>query len=146
MLRPAIQELRERLAGQPLPLPPGEGGTPELPMKWKRFLRGPLFRFREGAPIAYRFAVAPPSRRDDVERGQLLVVNPYELEYFCDPPEASHNYGVDTHIIPRQRITRVRARDRYLEVASNGARLSLSMAPELRAAAAQWLSRGQTAN
>ncbi len=90
--------------------------------------------------MAVRFAVASRRHRDDVERGQLLVVNPYELEYICDPVEVTHNYGVDSHIIPRRHITRVRVRERYLEVSSNGARLSLSMAPELRAAAAQWLS------
>jgi hypothetical protein len=139
LLRPAIQELRERLAGPPLPLPLEEERAPELPMKWRRLLRAPL-RFGEAAPIAFRFAVAPKRHRDDVERGQLLVVNPYELEYFCDPLEASHNYGVDSHIIPRRHITRVRVRERYLEVASNGARLCLSMAPELREAAARWLT------
>jgi hypothetical protein len=108
-------------------------------MKWRRLLRAPL-RFGEGAPIAYRFAVAPKRHRDDVERGQLLAVNPYELVYMCDPLEASHSYGEDSFIVPRPRITRVRVRERYLEVASNGARLSLCMEPVLREAAARWLA------
>jgi hypothetical protein len=43
-------------------------------------------------------------------------------------------------MVPRSRITRVRAMERYLEVATNGARLSLAMAPDLREAAARWLS------
>ncbi len=90
--------------------------------------------------MAFRFAVTPRSSRDDIDRGQLLVVNPHELLYLCDPPEASHNYGEDSFIVPRPRITRVRVREKYLEVASNGARLSLRMAPELRQAAARWLS------
>jgi hypothetical protein len=90
--------------------------------------------------VAFRFSVTPRSSRDDIDRGQLLVVSPHELLYLCDPPEASHNYGEDSFIVPRPRITRVRVREKYLEVASNGARLSLAMAPELRQAAARWLS------
>ena len=66
--------------------------------------------------------------------------SPHELLFLCDPPEASHNYGEDSFIVPRPRITRVRAREKYLEVASNGARLSLRMAPELRQVAARWLA------
>jgi hypothetical protein len=139
-LKPALQELRERLAGNPLPLPPEEKTPQELPLKWQRLLCSPFCRFHEGAPLAFRFAVMPRRAGDDIERGQLLVVNPHELLYLCDPPEASHNYGEDFFIVPRPRITRVRARERYLEVASNGARLSLSMTSELRAAAARWLS------
>jgi len=139
-LRPALLELRERLSGPPLPLPKEEEAAPQLPLKWRRLLRSPLLRFREGAPVAFRFAVAPRKSRDDVDRGQLLVVNPHEFIYLCDPPEAAHNYGEDSFIVPRARITRMRAREKYLEVASNGARLSLSMAPELRETAARWLS------
>jgi hypothetical protein len=139
-LKPALQALRERLAGPPLPLPPEEPAVVELPLKWKRLLRSPQLRFREGAPVAFRFAVAPGRTRDDVDRGQLLAVNAHELVYMCDPPEASHNYGQDSCIVPRPRISRVRAREKYLEVASNGVRLSLAMAPELREAAARWLS------
>ena len=139
-LRPALLELRERLAGPPLPLPLEEEEVAELPIKWKRLLRSPYLRFRESAPVAFRFAVTPGKSRDDVQRGQLLVVNPHELVYMFDPLEASHNYGEDSFIVPRPRITRVRVREKYLEVASNGARLSLSMAPELREAAARWLS------
>jgi hypothetical protein len=139
-LKPALQALRERLAGPPLPLPPEEPEIVELPLKWRRLLRSPQLRFREGAPVAYRFAVTPRSSRDDIDRAQLLVLNPHELLYLRDPLEASHNYGEDSLIVPRPRITRVRAREKYLEVASNGSRLSLTMAPELREAAARWLS------
>jgi hypothetical protein len=138
-LRPLLLELRRKLAGPPLPLPPEEPACGELPLKWRRLLRSPQLRFREGAPLTFRFAVTPKSTRDDIDRGQLLVVSPHELLYLCDPPEASHNYGEDSLIVPRPRISRVRVRERYLEVASNGARLSLSMAPELRQAAARWL-------
>jgi len=139
-LKPALQALRERLAGSPLPLPPEEPAVVELPLKWRRLLGSPQLRFREGAPVAFRFAVTPRSARDDIDRGQLLAVNAHELVYMCDPPEASHNYGQDSCIVPRPRISRVRAREKYLEVASNGVRLSLAMAPELCAAAARWLS------
>jgi hypothetical protein len=139
-LKPLLFELRRKLAGPPLPLPAEEPACGELPLKWRRLLRSPQIRFREGAPVAFRFAVTPRSSRDDIDRGQLLVMSPHELLYLRDPPEASHNYGEDSFIVPRLRISRVRIRERYLEVASNGARLSLSMAPELRQAAARWLS------
>ncbi len=139
-LKPLLLELRRKLAGPPLPLPPEEPACGELPLKWRRLLRSPQLRFREGAPVAFRFALTPRSTRDDIDRGQLLVLSPHELLYLRDPPEASHNYGEDSFIVPRPRISRVRVRERYLEVASNGARLSLSMAPELRQAAARWLS------
>jgi hypothetical protein len=139
-LEPALLELRERLAGSPQPLPPEEEGCPELPIKWESLIHTALLRFHEDAPVAFRFAVAPKRSRNERERGQLLIVNPHELVYMCDPPEASHNYGEDSFIVPRPRITRVRVRERYLEVASNGARFSLSMAPELRETAARWFS------
>jgi hypothetical protein len=90
--------------------------------------------------VTYRFAQAPRASRQDVDRGQILVVNPHELVYMCDPPEASHNYGADSFIVPRPRITRVRDREKYLEVASNGARLSLAMVTELRQAGARWFA------
>ncbi len=139
-LRPALLALRERLTGLPLPLPAEENARVELPVKWKRVLSGPVARLREGAPVLYRFAVAPGRTGEDVDRGQLLVVNPHELVYTCDPLEASHNYGEDSYVVPRARVTRVRARERQLEVTANGARLSLSMAPELREAAVRWLT------
>lgn len=139
-LRPVLLELRQRLAGPPLPLPPEQEPAAELPIKWRRLLRSPQLCIREGAPVAFRYAVVRRCSRDDIDRGQLLVINPHELLYLCDPEEASHNYGEDSFIVPRPRITRVRVREKYLEVASNGARLSLRMAPELRQAAARWLS------
>jgi len=139
-LRPVLLELRQRLAGAPLPLPQEQESAAELPIKWRRLLRSPQVRFREGAPVAFRYAVTRRRSPDDIDRGQLLVINPHELLYLCDPEEASHNYGEDSFIVPRPRITRVRVREKYLEVASNGARLCLRMAPELRQAAARWLA------
>ena len=141
-LGPALLSLRERLAGPPLPLPApgGEADALDLPIKWKRLLRGPAVRFRDGAPMAFRFAVASRSIGDDVDRGQLLVVSPHELVYLFDPIEASHNYGQDSFVVPRARITRVKVREKHLEIACNGARLSLRMAPELSEAAARWLA------
>ena len=139
-LRRSLLELRERLAGQPLPLPFGGAPGPELPLKWRRLLRDPIIRLRESAPVSYHFAVRPPGSRGDIERGQLLVLNPYELVYMCDPPDASHTYGEDSFVVPRSRITRVRALQRYLEVASSGSRLTLPMEPPLREAAARWFA------
>jgi hypothetical protein len=139
-LEPALLELRQRLAGPPEGLP-GEGRpAPDMPVKWRRLLRSPLLGFHEDAPVTFCFAQAPPASRQDVTRGQILVVNPHELVYMCDPPEASHTYGADSYIVPRPRITRVRDREPYLEVASNGARLTLSMVTELRRAGARWFS------
>ena len=139
-LEPALQDLRKRLAGPPQPLPRENEKSPQLPIKWECLIRSPLLRFHEDAPVAFRFATAPRKSRHERERGQLLAVNPHELVYMCDPPEASHNYGEDSFIVPRPRITRVRVREKYLEVASNGARFSLSMALELREAAARWFA------
>jgi hypothetical protein len=139
-LEPALLELRQRLAGPPETLPREDSEPAELPMKWKRLLRSPLLGFHENAPVAFRFAHARRASRQDVDRGQILVLNPHELVYMCDPPEASHNYGADSYIVPRPRITRVRDRETYLEVASNGARLSLPMVTELRKAGARWFA------
>jgi hypothetical protein len=139
-LEPALHELRRRLAGSPQPLPPDAEECPELPAKWKSLLRSPLVRFHEGAPVAFRFATEQGKSRLDVERGQLLVVNPHELVYMRDPLESTHTYGEDSFIVPRPRITRVRDREKYLEVASNGTRFSLSMASELREAATRWFA------
>jgi hypothetical protein len=139
-LEPALLKLRQCMAGPPAGLPREGPAAEELPVKWKRLLRSPLLCFRENAPVRFCFAHAPRASRQDVSRGQILVVNPHELVYMCDPPEASHTYGADSHIVPRQCITRVRDRDTYLEVASNGARLSLPMVPELRRAGARWFS------
>jgi hypothetical protein len=138
-LKSVLLDLRTRLVGPPLPTPRDEEVAGELPLKWRRLIASPLMRFRAGAPVASRFAVAERATEDDVERGQLLVVSPHELLYMRDPPEVSHSYGEDSFIVPRARITRVRNMDRYLEVVSCGARLSLAMSPELREAAARWL-------
>jgi hypothetical protein len=139
-LESALLEVRQRLAGPPEGLPREDHKAGELPVKWKRLLRSPVLGFHEDAPVTFCFAHAPRAFRQDVDRGQILVVNPHELVYMCDPPEASHNYGADSFIVPRPRITRVRDRERYLEVASNGARLSLEMVAELREAGARWFA------
>ena len=139
-LEPALLELRKQLAGSPQPLPREDGESPELPIKWESLVRSPHLRFHEDAPVAFRFATVPGKSLRERGRGQLLAVNPHELVYMCDPPEASHNYGADSFIAPRARITRVRVREKYLEVASNGARFSLSMAAELREAAVRWFA------
>jgi hypothetical protein len=139
-LEPALRELRKRLAGPPQPLPADAGECPELPAKWEGLLRSPFVRFHEGAPVAFRFAVEPGKRRFDPERGQLLVISPQELVYLRDPADSSHAYGEDSFIAPRTRISRVRVRERYLEIASNGERFSLWMAPRLREAAAGWFA------
>ena len=136
----ALLELRQRLAGPPQGLPRDDHDARDLPVKWKRLLRSPVLGYHEEAPVTFRFAHAPRASRQDVDRGQILVVNPHELVYMCDPPEASHNYGADSFIVPRPRITRVRDREKYLEVASNGARLSLAMVTELRQAGARWFA------
>jgi hypothetical protein len=130
-LEPALLELRKRLAGQPQPLPADTAEYPELPAKWNSLLH-------EGAPVAFRFAVEPGRYPGEPDRGQLLVVNPYELVFLRDPAESPHTYGEDSFIAPRTSISRVRVREKYLELASNGARFSLSMAPRLREAAARW--------
>jgi len=139
-LEPALRELRKRLAGPPQPLPCGDEGSLRLPVKWECLVRGSLLRFYEDAPVAFRFATAPGKSPHQRDQGQLLAVNPHELVYMCDPPEASHNYGEDSFIVPRPRITRVRVREKYLEIAANGARFTLPMAPELREAAARWFA------
>ena len=139
-LEPALLELRQRLAGPPEGLPGQSPSASDLPVKWKRLLRSPILGFHEDAPVTFCFAHAPPASREDVARGQILVVNPHELVYMCDPREASHTYGADSYIVPRPRITRVRDRETCLEVASNGARLSLPMVTELRRTGARWFS------
>jgi hypothetical protein len=140
-LWPALLSLRQTLATAPLPLPQDDAPRAQLPIKWERVLGSPMARFHEGAPLLYRFAVERRRTAEDVDRGQMLVVNPHELVYICDPPAASHNYGEDSVVIPRARITRVRVQEKHLEIACNGARLSLDMTPELREAAARWLAR-----
>ena len=138
-LEPALLKLRWRLAGVPQPLPVED--TPlHLPGKWECLLRSPILRFHEDAPVAFRFATAPRKSRHERERGELIAVNAHELVFMCDPPEPTHSYGEDSFIVPRPRITRVRNREKYLEVASNGARYSLPMAAELREAAARWFA------
>jgi hypothetical protein len=139
-LEPALLELRRRLTGSPQPIPGEDDGSAELPFKWKRLLRSALIRLNEDASVAFRFANAPRSSRHDIERGQLLVLNPHELVYMCDPVEASHNYGEDSFILPRSRINAVRVREKNLEVFSTGAHFSLSMVSELCEAAARWFA------
>jgi hypothetical protein len=111
-----------------------------MPAKWVNLLRSPLLRFHEQSPVAFQFAMKRGRTPQDLDRGQLLLVNPHELVYMCDPPEVHHNYGEDSFIIPRARISRVRVREKYLEVAANGSRFTLPMAPELREAAARWFA------
>jgi hypothetical protein len=100
-------------------------------------LRQPCLSRADHGPESDCFGVAAWEFRDDIERGQLLVVNPYEVISLCDPIAASHNYGEDSLIVPRHRISRVRFREKHLELVSNGARLALPVAPALREAAAR---------
>jgi hypothetical protein len=90
--------------------------------------------------VVFRFAVAPAETGEDIDRGQLLVLNPHELVYMQDPLAASHNYGEDVVIVPRARLTQARVRDDRLEIAACGARVALPMAPDLLQEATRWLS------
>jgi hypothetical protein len=139
-LVPALLRLRRLLSGSPQPIPRDDSVSPELPFKWKRALQSAWVRLDEDAPVAFRFAYAPRKSRDDIERGQLLVLNPHELVYMCDPESAPHHYGADSFILPRSRITSVRVREDKLEINSNGARFSSPMMPGLTEGAARWFA------
>jgi hypothetical protein len=139
-LLPALLRLRRILAGFPRPIPPEDKGEAELPFKWKRVLHSALVRLDEDASVDFCFANAPRKSHDDIERGQLLVLNPHELVYMCDPAYASHQYGADSFILPRSRITAVRVYENKLKVTSNGTRFSPPMVSELCKAAARWFA------
>jgi hypothetical protein len=139
-LEPVLIELRKRLSGSARPIPRENQRAEDLPVKWKRLLRRDFVRLDERASVAFRFAKAPKSSRDDIERGQLLVLNPHELVYMCDPLESTHHFGEDSFIVPRSRITGIEVRKDGLEAASNGARVLLPMVPELCKAAAGWFA------
>ena len=89
--------------------------------------------------MAFRFTQLLGKSSRDIERAQLVVLNPHELVYLRDPVETSYRYGKDSSILPRSRIRAVQVREKNLEICSNGVRFSLSMTPELCQAAAQWL-------
>jgi hypothetical protein len=137
-LVPALLRLRSRLVGSPQPVPRAEKGESELPFKWKRVLHSTMARLEEGASVAFCFANAKRKSRDDIERGQLLVLNPHELVYMRDPLYASHRYGADSFILPRARITSARVDENKLKVTSNNVSFTPSMVSELRKTAARW--------
>jgi hypothetical protein len=137
-LEPALLELRKRLAGPAQRIPRDADAAAKLPFKWNTLLHGAFARLDKSDPIVFQFAGVPRKRRHETERGQLLVLNPNELVYMCDPPEEAHQYGEDSFIVPRSRMTEVQVQESILEVTSNKARFSLSMAPALREAAARW--------
>jgi hypothetical protein len=138
-LEPALLVLRRRLGGHREPVLQEGDGTETLPFKWMHIVCSARIHLHKGAPVAYRFATVPGKSRYDIERAQLLVLNPHELIYLCDPVETSHPYGEDSFIIPRARISAVRIGEESTGFTSNGIHFSLPMASELRQGAARWL-------
>jgi hypothetical protein len=138
-LEPALLELRKRLAGPEQGIPRNGGGSSVLPFKWNYLLHSPRVGLAEDAAVAFRFARVPRRRRKDPLRGELLVLNPRELVYACDPADAQAEYGVDSFIVPRSLVAGISAGEGGLDITAKGTRFSLSMAPELSAAAVQWL-------
>ncbi len=139
-MEPALLRLRKRLAGSARPVPRAEAWTAEPPYKWKVLLQEPLVRLEEDSPVISSFAAVPGRSRHEAQRRQLLVLNPFELVYLCDPMESTERYGVDSFVIPRSRMTEVRIQGNTLEVGSNGAHIFLSMAPPLQEAAVRWVA------
>lgn len=137
-MEPALLEVRRRLAGPAQVVPLAESSAPELPFKWNGWLRRPLARLEETAPAAWSFASVPGRTRREAKQGQLLVLNPFEMVYLCDPTESTERYGVDSHVVPRSRITGVQVQEDNLAVSANGAHMMLPMALPLREAAVQW--------
>jgi hypothetical protein len=139
-LEPVLLELRRKLSGPALSVPSERDPAPVLPFKWHNLIRSAQVRMDHCAPVAFRFHNRPRRSRRDHERGELLVLNPWELVYLCDPPDSLHQYGEDSFIIPRARMSDVRVDDKTTSVTSNGACISLGMAPALSRAAVQWCS------
>ncbi len=137
-LEPALLQLRGRMAGSPRPVPPERPGAPALPFKWEQLLRTPQVRLDGDAPVSSRFASVAEKARRGAPRGQLVVLNPREFMFLCEPAGATNRYGVDTFIIPRERVTGVKAGAEGLEVIAQEARFSLSMAPVLAETAESW--------
>jgi hypothetical protein len=104
-------------------------------------LRNISVRLQEGAPVAFRFAESPKRSRYDVEHGQLLVLNPYELVSMSDPVDSDSmdNLGEDSLIVPLSRISEVQIQEKDLAITANGVHFRLAMLPELCEAATRWL-------
>lgn len=139
-LVPAMLRVRRRLSGSPQPIPREDMREVELPFKWKRFLHSALVSLEEDASVTFCFANAKRKSDNDIERGQLLVLNPHELVYLCDPMNAPHRYGADSIMFPRSRITAARVCENQLKVTSNGVSFSPPMVSELCQAAARWFA------
>jgi hypothetical protein len=137
-LEPALLGLRKKLSGPALRIPQEQEHAVDLPFKWHNLIQSAQVRVDESAPVAFRFHRGPKKSRHEHGRAELLVLNPYELVYLCDPHDALHQYGEDSFIIPRSRMSEVQAGEKAATVTSNGARLSISMAPALSKAAAAW--------
>ena len=137
-LEPVLLELRRKLAGAPSAVPAEEQAESGLPFKWHNLIRTAQVRMDPAAPVAFRFFAAPKRSRREAGRCELLVLNPYELVYLCDPRDALHQYGEDSFIVPRSRMTEVRAGECGAAVTSNGARISIPMEGGLSRTAAAW--------
>jgi len=138
-MRPALLELRRRLAGPARSLPPLPPEPSELPFKWRVLAHDPVVRLEAGLPALVRFAEVPGRSRRERPIGQMIALNAYELVYLSEPLGTADRYGVDCSTVPRSRMTSVSIQDGDLEVISNGASLRFSMAPTLRDAAGVWL-------
>jgi hypothetical protein len=139
-LEPSLLELRKRLAGPAQQVPQEAEREAKLPFKWRNVVRSVSVCLQEGAPVAFRFAESVRRSRHDAHHCQLLVLNPHELVYVSDPADSTENYGEDSFVVPRSRMTGVGIRENNLEVSSNGARFLLRMAPPLCQAAIRWFA------
>jgi hypothetical protein len=137
MLEPALLSLRRLMAG-PAREVPREGDEAALSFKWRNVLAEAAARLDAGAAAAFAFQSVPGRGRGEPVRGELLLLNPRELALLREPRDWGAAYGVDSFVVPRDRVTSLAERGETLEVESRGAVIPVEMAPALRRTALSW--------
>ena len=127
-LRPALDDVRVALAGEPLAV--GEPAVPPLPVKWQILAQTPAIRLNDsGATVLYD----EPRTGRRRTRPTLVALTPYELVVAREPTQglSVDRYGVDSVHVARRRVERISPAGGSLAIRAHGVDLDLDVGERL---------------
>ena len=127
-LRPALDDVRAAVAGEPLAL--GEPAMPPLPVKWRILAETPSIRLNSReATVLYDEPRAGRRRT----RPTLVALTPYELVVAREPTQglSVDRYGVDSVHVARRRVERISPAGSSLAIRAHNVDLDLDVGERL---------------
>ena len=131
-MRPALDDVRATLAGEPLALP--APAVPPLPVKWQILAQTPSIRLNDrDATVLYD----EPRTGRRRTRPTLVALTPYELVVAREPTQglSVDRYGVDSVHVARHRVERISPAGESLAIRARDADLDIDVGERLVAEA-----------